>query len=64
MTPPAAALISTVVVPLTKVVVTVKVALALPAGTVTLAGTLAAVLPLLRLTLVAAETADEKVTVP
>jgi hypothetical protein len=42
---------------------TVNVAL-VPAGTVTDAGTLAAVLPLERLIGVAAETADENVTVP
>jgi hypothetical protein len=57
-------LIRNVVVPLTNVVVTGKVAVELPAGTVTVAGTLAAVLPLVRLTLVAAETAEVKVTVP
>src|SRR5919204_1584452 len=45
-------------------VLTVNVALVLPAATVTLAGTLAWLLPLLRLTVVAADTAAEKVTVP
>ena len=50
--------------PLTNVVVTGKVALALPAGTVTLAGTLAAVLALFKVTLVAADTAELKVTMP
>jgi hypothetical protein len=57
-------LISTVVVPLTNVVVTGNVAVALPAGMVTVGDTLAAVLPLVRLTLVAAATAEVKLTVP
>ena len=64
VTPPAVAVIDTVVVPLTNVVVTVNVALVLPAATVTLAGTLAAVLLLPRLTVVGADTAVENVTVP
>ena len=64
VTPPAVAVIETVVVPLTRPVVTVNVALVAPARTVTLAGTLAAVLLLPRLTTVLADTADENVAVP
>src|SRR5207244_400563 len=45
-------------------VVTLNVALVPPAATVTLGGTLAAVLPLPRFTTVAADTGDEKLTVP
>src|SRR5207244_10363870 len=64
VTPPEVPVILIVVVPLTRPVVTVNVALVPPAGTVTLGGTLAAVLPLPRFTTVAADTGDEKLTVP
>jgi hypothetical protein len=65
LAPPSAAVIVTAVVVLTALVVAVNVALVAPAATVTVAGTDAAALLLLdRLTLVAADGAALKVTVP